>query len=168
MNLQKKNESIQHEVKDQVRELKECMKKLEGELALSKNISELVSDRLVNIERQCWAHAQYSRRECVEVVAIPQSVSSSDLEKTDFNLPNSTIKLYLNESLCSHYCILQLESKALFTMGKIHSYFISNESVKIRLQEKGPSIPITRTADFKKHFLSVDLSAPRQIRPSFL
>ena len=46
-------------------------------------------------------------------------------------------------------------------MGKIHSYFISNESVKIRLQEKGPSIPITHRADFKKHSPSVDLSAPR-------
>ena len=56
MNLQEKNESIQHEVKDEVKELKECMKKIEGELALSKNISELLSDRLVNMERQCWAN----------------------------------------------------------------------------------------------------------------
>ena len=53
MNLQEKNESIQHEVKDEVRELKECMKKLEGELALSKNISELLQYRLVNTKRQC-------------------------------------------------------------------------------------------------------------------
>ena len=46
-------------------------------------------------------------------------------------------------------------------MGKIHSYFISNGSVKIRLQEKGPSILITHTADFGKSFPDVDLSAPR-------
>ena len=52
MNLQEKNESIEHDIKDEVRELTECMKKLEGELALSKNISELLSDRLVNVERQ--------------------------------------------------------------------------------------------------------------------
>ena len=31
MNLQEKNESIQHDVKDKVRELKECVKKIEGE-----------------------------------------------------------------------------------------------------------------------------------------
>ena len=37
MNLQEKNESIQHDVKDELRELKECVKKLEGELALSKS-----------------------------------------------------------------------------------------------------------------------------------
>ena len=33
MNLPEKNESIQHDVKDAVRGLKECVKKLEGELA---------------------------------------------------------------------------------------------------------------------------------------
>ena len=78
MNLQEKNESIQHDQKDEVRELKECVKKLEEQLALSKNISEMLSDQLVNMERQCWANAQYSRRECVGVAGIPQSVSASD------------------------------------------------------------------------------------------
>ena len=53
MNLQEKNESIQHDVKDEVRELKGCVKKLNGKLALSKKISELLPDRLVNMERQC-------------------------------------------------------------------------------------------------------------------
>ena len=55
---------------------------------------------------------------------------------------------------------ITVKSKALFTMGKIHSYFISNGSVKMRLQEKGPSILITHTADFEKYFPGVDLSAP--------
>ena len=81
MNLQEKNESIQHDVKDKVRELKECVKKSEGVLALSKNISQLLSDRLVNMERQCWANAQYYRHECMEVARIPQSFPASDLEK---------------------------------------------------------------------------------------
>ena len=81
MNLQEKNESIQHDVKDDVRQIKECVKKLGGELALSKNISELLSDRLVNMERPRWDNnAQYSRRECTEVTGIPQSVPASDLE----------------------------------------------------------------------------------------
>ena len=54
------------------------VKKLQEQLALSKNISEMLSDQLVNMERQCWANAQYSRRECVGVAGIPQSVSASD------------------------------------------------------------------------------------------
>ena len=168
------------------------------------------------MERQCWANAQYSRCECVEVAGIPQSVPASDLEKTfsnilekvrmevpakdidachrvgkqgrvivkflrkkdcqqilsvkkdiqkvnatDLDLPNTTIKFYLNESLCPSYGMLWSKSKTFFTLGKIHSYFISNGSVKIRLQEKGPSIPITHTADFEKYFPGMDLSAPR-------
>ena len=53
------------------------------------------------------------------------------------------------------------KSKALFTIGKIHCHFILNGSIKIQLQEKGPSIPISHTADFEKYFPVVDLSAPR-------
>ena len=87
-----------------------------------------------------------------------------DIQKitaTDLDFPNTTIKLYLNESLCPYYRILWSESKGLFTMGKTHSYFISNGSVKICLQENRPSIPITQTADFQQYFPGVDLSAPR-------
>ena len=61
MNLQEKNKSIQRDGKD----VKECVKKLEGELVISKNISELLLDRLVNMEKQCWANAPYSRRVCI-------------------------------------------------------------------------------------------------------
>ena len=84
MHIQEKNESIQQNVKDKVRELKKCLKKLEWELALSKNIGKLLSDGLIDMKRQCWANAQYSRRECVEGAGIPESVPASDLEKTCF------------------------------------------------------------------------------------
>ena len=39
-----------------------------------------LSSRLVNMERQCWANAQYSRRECLEVVGNPKEVEQKDLE----------------------------------------------------------------------------------------
>ena len=32
------------------------------------------------MERQFWANAQYSRRECLDVVDIPRDVSNDDLE----------------------------------------------------------------------------------------
>ena len=32
------------------------------------------------MERQCWANAQYSRRECLEVACIPRDVSNENLE----------------------------------------------------------------------------------------
>ena len=44
------------------------------------NVNSELSSRLVNMERQCWTNAQYSRRECLEVVAIPREVEQKDLE----------------------------------------------------------------------------------------
>ena len=32
------------------------------------------------MERQCWANAEYSRRECVEILEIPSSVCRNQLE----------------------------------------------------------------------------------------
>lgn len=75
-----RTDSIQYDVKDEVGELKECAKKLEGELDPSKNTSEL--SRLVSMGRPCWANAHYSRYKCAEVTGIVKSVSASDLEDT--------------------------------------------------------------------------------------
>ena len=99
------------------------------------------------------------RKDCEQVHSVKNDIQKSTA--TDLDFPNTTIKLYLNESLCPYYRILWSTSKALFTKGKIHSYFIWNGSVKIRLKGKGLSIPITHTADFEMHFPAVDLSAPR-------
>ena len=37
--------------------------------------------RLTTLERQCWANAQYSRRECFDIVGIPRKVSEEVLEE---------------------------------------------------------------------------------------
>ena len=47
---------------------------------MPKNVSSLLTKQMNNVERQCWANAQYSRRECLEVVGIPSSVNVKDLE----------------------------------------------------------------------------------------
>ena len=40
------------------------------------------------MERQCWANAQYSRRQSLELVGIPQSVKDDDLEKVVTKIVN--------------------------------------------------------------------------------
>ena len=37
-------------------------------------------ERLVVTERKCWGNEQYSRRECLEISGIPESVSDNALE----------------------------------------------------------------------------------------
>ena len=46
----------------------------------------LLSNRLTSIERQCWANAQYSRRECLDVIGIPSEVNADVLEKKVLNI----------------------------------------------------------------------------------
>ena len=50
-------------------------------MKIAKNINNLYSQRVVDLERQCWAHAKYSRRECLEIVGIPRSVDENSLEE---------------------------------------------------------------------------------------
>ena len=39
-----------------------------------------ITRQTANYKRKCWAIAQYSRRECLEISDIPSSVSDKDLK----------------------------------------------------------------------------------------
>ena len=51
-----------------------------NELVVTERVTSELCKRVVTMERQCWANAQYSRRECLEVVGIPQQVDDKNLE----------------------------------------------------------------------------------------
>ena len=69
------------EIMDQLRKFNENFEKLQSELIVVKQVDSVLSERLVSMERQCWANAQYSRRECLELVGVPRSVSDGNLEE---------------------------------------------------------------------------------------
>ena len=64
---QESNETI-IKLTNEIKLLKENHKKLESDISVSKTVSSLLTEQMNNVERQCWANAQYSRRECLEVV----------------------------------------------------------------------------------------------------
>ena len=66
---------------DEIRKLNDNFSKLEADVTVAKNISNLLSQRVVDLERQCWANAQHSRRECPEVVGIHRSVDDNILKE---------------------------------------------------------------------------------------
>ena len=84
MMLQMQNEMESSDTKfaEELRELNESFQQLKSDLTITKNVNSQLHNRLVNMEKQCWANAQYSRRECVEIVGIPTSVPDNELEKT--------------------------------------------------------------------------------------
>ena len=88
LKVTKKMESLNDHLLEEVQHITDTFKHMESELSVVKNVNHLLSKRLVDMERQCWANAQYSRRESLELVGIPQSVKDDDLEKVVTKIVN--------------------------------------------------------------------------------
>ena len=50
----------------EVKDLLGYFKKLEADLAVTKNVNSKLMERVVQAERQCWANTQYSHRNTVD------------------------------------------------------------------------------------------------------
>ena len=53
---------------------------LSSELAVSKNCNQLLSERIIQLERNAVNNAQYHRRESIEINPVPASISNEELE----------------------------------------------------------------------------------------
>ena len=69
---------LSKEIKDTLTHLK----KLQADIAVVRTVNDKLVERLVKTERQCWENAQYSRRDTLEIVDIPNYINDSVLEKT--------------------------------------------------------------------------------------
>ena len=86
----------------EVRKLNDKFTNLESQLLVTKNVNYLLQQRVINLERQCWTNAQYSRRDCWEVAGIPESVKQNELKdkflrifrKVGCDIPSDNIKAY--------------------------------------------------------------------------
>ena len=65
---------------EEIHKFNENFYKHESEINIVKKVNTLLNERVIGRERQCWANAQYSRRECLEVAGIPRDVSNENLE----------------------------------------------------------------------------------------
>ena len=86
--------SLMAEMKD----LSSSFKRLESDVQIVKTVNNNLLKQLENTERHWWANAEYSRRECVEVIGIPKTVESKDLEHTICKVFNSIDFEWMNES----------------------------------------------------------------------
>ena len=78
-NYQSKLSSI-NDVKTGLSELRKYYEKLEPDVIITKQVNTKLYDKIKFLERQCWANEQYSRRECLEISGVPESVSVNDPE----------------------------------------------------------------------------------------
>ena len=70
------------ELLDEIRKLNDKFDKLQSDECVTKNVDNLLLSRLVDTDRQCWANAQYSRRECLDIISIPSEVKGETLEES--------------------------------------------------------------------------------------
>ena len=82
MEYQVKFDNTLSNINKELSELRNDFEKIESELSVSKNVNSKLHERLVALERQCWGNSQYSRRECLEIIGISDSISNDDLEET--------------------------------------------------------------------------------------
>ena len=71
---------------EEIRKLNDNFSKLKSELSVKKRVSSPLSSRLVNVERHCWAKAQYLRQECLDIIGIPTEVDADVLEEKIVNI----------------------------------------------------------------------------------
>ena len=66
--MQNKMESSDTKLAEEARKHDESFQQLKPDLAMTKNIDSKLHNCSINIEKECWENAQYSRREYVEIV----------------------------------------------------------------------------------------------------
>ena len=96
------------------------------------------------------------RKYCQQLMEVKKDFSKLNL--TDIDLGNT--KISINQSLCPNYIFLWSKSKRLYAMKQIHRYYVSNGTVKVKLEENSRPLSITHATDFDKHFPGIDLSPP--------
>ena len=80
LSLQSKLEDVLENMSTEIKELNSNFARVEAELAVARNVNNKLMERVVDTERQTWATAQYSRRECLEIVGVPRSVPDNEIE----------------------------------------------------------------------------------------
>ena len=78
--------SVSQSLKDDVRELKSKFNVLESELQASKNVKDNLTKHIKTLERKCHENEQYSRRKCLKISGIPNSIENRALEGNPLSL----------------------------------------------------------------------------------
>ena len=66
--------------------LREYYEKLESDIIATKLVNSKFCNQMKLLERQSWLNEQYSRKECLKMFGVPESIIDKDLEGKALNL----------------------------------------------------------------------------------
>ena len=78
LNYDKTMESTLADLNKEISKINKIFEKLESELSISKTVNNALHKRVIQLKKQCWRNEQYSRRECIEVVGLPDSTTDNE------------------------------------------------------------------------------------------
>ena len=112
-------------ITDELKEIKTDFRKLESDLAISRNVNNNLTKQLILVERKCWANEQYSRRECLEISRIPESIQNDDLEDCVTKILNEcdTAVDLTNIEACHHLKSKARSKKVIIKLSKRKDVF---------------------------------------------
>ena len=82
LDYQSKFDSTLAAIKNELSDLNKDFEQLRSDLSITKLVNTKLKEKVVSLERQTWSNSQYSRRECLELSGIPETIENKDLEGT--------------------------------------------------------------------------------------
>ena len=84
-----------NDIKTDLSELRKYYEKLESDVIITKQVNTRLYDKMKFLECQCWVNEQYSRRECLEISDVPESVTDNNLEGKVLKLKKLMLRFIL-------------------------------------------------------------------------
>ena len=86
LDYQSKFDSMLAGIRNELSDLKKYFEQLRSDLSVTKLVNTKLKEKVVSLERQTWSNSQYSRRGCLELSGIPETIESKDLEGTALDI----------------------------------------------------------------------------------
>ena len=69
-------------IRNELSDLKKDFEQLRSDLSVTKLVNTKLKEKVVSLDRQTWSNSQYSRRECLELSGIPETIENNGLKGT--------------------------------------------------------------------------------------
>ena len=89
------------------------------------------------------------RKDVFNILRRKKKLKSVDITKV--GLPQGSL-VFINQSLCSYYKYLRSLCKRLHSKKLIHSFWVSNRNVNLKVPENTPVLLVSHVSDLEKHF----------------
>ena len=89
------------------------------------------------------------RKDVFNILQRKKKLKSVDITKV--GLPQGSL-VFINQSLCSYYKYLWSLCKRLHSKKLIHSFWVSNGNVNLKVRENTPVLLVSHVSDLEKHF----------------